>query len=60
MVLMFVASMGFSQLYYWSRVLQGDQTAAPAAVLMAVALPMLVMTAMSVVYGVSRWYRRRR
>jgi hypothetical protein len=60
MVLTFVASIGFSQLYYWARVAQGDSTAAPVAVLMAVALPMLVMTVISVGYSLNRWFIRRR
>jgi hypothetical protein len=60
MVLMFVASIGFSQLYYWARVAQGKSEDAPVAVLMAVALPMLVMTVISIGYSVNRWMRRRR
>jgi hypothetical protein len=59
MVLTFVASIGFSQLYYWSRVAQGDHSAAPIAILLAVALPMLVMTIFSLGLSVKKWLRRR-
>lgn len=109
MVLMFVVSIGFSQLYYWTRAEQrwhkqeqerseqekqaakaekdaaqttgtgnapnptasttADPTRsnpsqntgdAPIAILMAVAMPMLVMIIASVAYSLRKWLRRRR
>lgn len=60
MVLTFVASIGFSQLYYVTRATQGDRSAAPVAVLMAVALPMLLMIVLSLGYQLKKWLRRRR
>jgi amino acid transporter len=59
-VLTFVASIGFSQLYYAARAARGDRTAAPIAILMSVALPMLVMIALSAVYQLRSWLNRRR
>lgn len=60
MVLTFVASIGFSQLYYLARATQGDKSAAPVAILMAVALPMLLMTVLSLGYQLKKWLQRRR
>jgi hypothetical protein len=59
MVLMFVASIGFGQLYYIVRQAQGDTSARPVAVIMSVAMPMLVMIAISIGYSVTKWMRRR-
>jgi hypothetical protein len=56
MVLMFVASIGFGQLYYMFR---GDKSSRPVAVMMSVAMPMLVMIIISIGYTVSKWLRRR-
>lgn len=59
MVLMFVASIGFASLYYMVRAAQGDTSARPVAIMMAVAMPMLITIVMSVGYSVRNWLRRR-
>ena len=60
MVLMFVASLGFALLSYLVRSDQGDTSAWPVATLMAVALPMLVMTIASLGYSIAKWLKKRR
>jgi hypothetical protein len=101
MVLMFVVSIGFAQLYYWTRAearwarqeeqrkaaeeakkdpstankstISSTETSpppskpnsdnasdAPIAILMAVAFPMLVMTALSIGYSIRHALRRKR
>lgn len=59
MVLMFVTSLGFAQLSYLVRSDQGDTSAWPIATLMAVALPMLMMTVLSLGYSLRKWFKRR-
>lgn len=61
MVLMFVLSIAFAPLYYMMRAAQNGETGLNAVgILMLVAAPMLVMTAISIGYNVNRLLRRRR
>jgi hypothetical protein len=60
MVLMFVVSVAFAPLYYMVRAAQGETGFSAVAVLMAVAAPMLVMTAISIGYSVNQYFHRRR
>jgi len=60
MVLMFVASVGFAQLYYTVRASQGETQYRMAAVLMSVAVPMLIMIVISLGYSLRKWLSGRR
>lgn len=59
MVLMFVTSIGFAGLSYLVRADQGETSAWPIATFMVVALPMLMMTVLSLGYSLRKWFKRR-
>ena len=59
MVLTFEVAVAVSPLYYVVRAMRGETGYRAVAVLMAVALPMLVMILVSALYQLSRWLKRR-
>jgi hypothetical protein len=60
MVLTFVVSVAVAPLYYVMRAVQGETAYRPVAVLMAVGMPMLMMTLLSIAVQLKRWLEQRK